>query len=231
MPVGTQLKPDEMRIWLLLLLSCPPLATPARADECDQLPKPSVTIRRLEEKTTVNTQYSYRALNNLGEGLAQPGRQILGLTRGNSSVTFALQIPSYTDRSGRWECVSPQITMTYGFNPITIYVAREFPVGSCAYKEIYEHEMRHVKTYQAHLSGLEKELRETLTARFASNTPWRTPAGQASGRLQRELDERWLPFVQQLIKRVDEAQARIDTKEEYERVADACAGEIRRRIN
>jgi hypothetical protein len=200
------------------------------ADECDKLPKPSVTVKRLDERFTVDTQQSYKTLNHLGSALARPGNQILGLTRGKAVARFATSTPSYLDRSGLWECASPQLTVTFGFSPMAVYVAKEFPAGSCAYNEIYQHELRHVKTYQAHLAGIEKEISDTLNRRFATGAPWRGPAGQTRARLQQELDERWLPYIQREINRADEAQALIDTPEEYARVADACNGEIRKRI-
>jgi hypothetical protein len=205
------------------------LASPLVAEEdCARLPKPSVQVKRLDAPLTFNTQYSYLALNNLGAALARPGHQVLGLTRGSASVGFNTSFPSLADKSGRWECVSPQIVMTYGFNPLTVYIAKEFPEGGCAYKEIYTHEMRHVKTYQEHLARIEKELNETLRQRFETGEPWRGPAGQTVAQLRQELDQRWLPFVQRLIKQVEEAQALIDTPEEYERVANTCAGEIKK---
>ena len=216
-----------MRASCLLLLA---LAGPCLADECDELPKPSVTVKRLDEKISYNTGYSYKALNNLGAALAQPGRQVLGLTRGNATASFVMKTPAYVDRSGRWECASPQITLTFGFTPVTIYVAREFPQGTCAYKEILDHEMRHLKAYQDHMASIEKSLAETLIARFVTDRPWRAPASQTAPQLQKELDERWLPYVQREIAKVEAAQALIDTAEEYERVANACDGEIKKRL-
>ena len=141
------------------------------------------------------------------ECLARPGRQVLGLTRGTAVVSFQTRIVSYVAPDGRWECASPQLTLTYGFEPLTVYVAREFPPGSCAHKEIYEHEMRHVETYQAHLLAIEKGLADLLTARFATGKVWRSPAGQIAGYLQRELDERWIPYIQREIAKVEAAQA------------------------
>lgn len=206
------------------------ISLPAIAEGCVQLPKPSVTIKRLSEKVTVNTRYSVKSLNNLSAALAPPSNHVLGLTRGNASVEFKTNTPSLIDRAGRWECASPQITLIYGFSPITIYVAKEFPEGGCAYKEIYEHEMRHLKTYQTHIATIEKELQAALTARFQTEAPWRGPVGQTATILQQEFSERWVPYVQRVIKRVDDAQALIDTPEEYERVASACNGEIRKRL-
>lgn len=210
----------------LLALSSPCWAT----DPCDELPKPSVTAKRLEERITYNTTYGYRSLTNLGATLARPGKQVLGLTRGNAIAKFTTNTASLIDPSGRWECASPQITLTFGFTPVTVYVAREFPQGSCAYKEIHEHEMRHFKTYQDHMAGIEKTLNDTLANRFATAKVWRGPAGQTAAQLQRELDERWLPYVQREIQKVEVAQALIDTPEEYERVTNSCDGEIRNRL-
>lgn len=214
-----------MRIPALILIAA--LPSLAWADECDQLPPPSVTIKRLEEKIAINTTYGYRTLTNLGAALARPGHQVLGLTRGNAVVSFQTRSPSYVDRTGRWECSSPQIILTYGFSPLTVFVAREFPEGRCAYNEIYQHELRHVKAYQSHIVGIEKELAETLNRRFATGGPWRGPVGQTQARLQQEMDERWLPYIKREIGRVDAAQALIDTPAEYERVANSCNGEIK----
>lgn len=214
---------------LLCLLPLLFLASHAHADECDQLPKPSVTVKRLDQPITLNTTYSYKSLTNIGASVARPNQQVLGLTRGNAVVSFASKTPTFVDATRRWECASPQITVTYGFSPMTVYVAREFPQGGCAYKEIHEHEMRHVKTYQTHMASIEKALSETLNERFATGAPWRGPLGQTAAKLQRELDERWLPYIQRELKRVETAQALIDTPEEYERVANACGGEIRKR--
>jgi hypothetical protein len=207
------------------------LALPARAaDPCDKLPKPSVTVKRLETPLALNTTYSYKSLTNLGAARARPGQQVLGLTRGNATVRFASNTASIVDARERWECASPQIVLTYGFSPLTVYVAREFPQGSCAHKEIHEHEMRHVQAYQKHVADIEKNVSDTLNARFATGAPWRGPAGQVTARLQDELNERWLPYVQRELQKVDAAQALIDTTEEYDRVANACDGEIAKRL-
>lgn len=215
-------------IWLALY--CCSQFVQAEDNPCDALPKPAVTIKRLTEKLDLNTTYSYRSLTNIAGAISQPGREVLGLTRGSASAAFSLLMPSLAEASGRWECSSPQITLTYGFTPVTIYVAREFPPGTCAFQEINEHEQRHLKTYQEHMLAIEKSLNDSLSRRFASGSVWRGPVGENAKRLRRELDERWLPYVQREIKRVESAQALIDTPEEYDRVANACDGEIKKRL-
>ena len=198
------------------------------ADECDKLPPPSVTVKRLDEPVSLDTTYGFRSLKVLGAALSRPGNQILGLTRANSRVNFEIRTTSIVDRSGRWECLSPQFTVTYGFSPMTVYVAKEFPKNSCAFNEIYQHELRHVKAYQDHLVTIEKELTDTLSHRFATGSVWRAPKGQTRLMLEKEMNERWLPFIKHEIERVESAQALIDTPEEYARVSGACGGEIER---
>ncbi|MBK1681394.1 hypothetical protein [Rhodocyclus tenuis] len=212
----------------LLALFTLAFVAPARADECDRLPPPSVTLKRFVEPVTLNTQFGYRELTHLGAAIARPGDQVLGLTRGTAVVRVSTRTPSYTDATRRWECASPQLTLSYGFSPMLVYVAKEFPVGSCAYDEIYRHEQRHVSTYQKHLESIEQELSETLNRRFATNRPWRGPAGQTAVQLQQELNERWLPYLKRQIERVDAAQALIDTPAEYARVMNSCQGEVKR---
>lgn len=221
------MKIARLRRALAFLLAALPAAT-CLADPCDELPKPSVKVERLPTRLALNTSYSIAALNNLGAAVARPGHQVLGLTRGTASASLGSQTPTIVDNRRRWECASPQIILRYGFSPLTVYVAREFPPGSCAHREIHEHEMRHVKTYEDHLVAIEKELSDTLNARFATGAPWRGPAGEVAARLQRELDDRWLPYVQRQIRAVEEAQALIDTDEEYARVANSCDGEIKK---
>lgn len=203
-------------------------ASPVSADECDRLPLPSVTVKRFEEPVSLDTRYGYKALKVLGAEFARPENRVLGLTRATSRASFEIRTTSYVERSGRWECASPQITVTYGHSPMTVYVAKEFPIGSCAYEEIYRHELRHVKAYQDHLVSIERDLTDTLMRRFATGQVWRAPKGQMRMMLEKEMNERWLPYIEREIERVEVKQAEIDTPEEYARVSASCGGEIER---
>ena len=219
-----------MAVWIAMLVA---LVTPlrVRADECDRLPPPSVAIKRLETPVTLDRNYSVAALRAIGPALSRPNERVLGLTRATSRVSVETRIASYIDRSGRWECASPALTVSYGYSPLTVYVAREIAAGSCAYNEVYQHELRHVQTYQARLRRIEPEIAQALQQRFATGAAWRGPKGQAQRVLQRELDERWLPFIKRTIEQVESEQALIDTPQEYARVAKSCHGEVERLLH
>jgi len=201
-----------------------------RADECERLPPPSITLKRFEEPISLDTTYGYKSITVLASTLNRAENRVLGLTRGTARVQFETKTALIIDRTSRWECASPQIAVFYGFSPMKVYVANEFAKGSCAYNEIYRHELRHVKTYQEHLANIEKDLSDALTRRFATGAPWRSPVGQTRLTLERELNERWLPFITREIERVESAQALIDTPEEYARVSASCNGDIKRLV-
>jgi hypothetical protein len=204
------------------------VASPLRADPCDRLPPSAATLKRVDEPITINNSYDHTALASLAAALARPGLQVLGLTRGNATVRFQVEIPLLTDRSGGWECASPQIGVSFGYSPMTVYVAREFAPGSCAYREVLEHEMRHVETYRRHLVAIEAEIADALQRRFAAAAPWRSPLHATRVQLDRELQERWLPYIEREMRRVEVAQAAIDSADEYARAAGQCGGEIER---
>ena len=63
----------------------------------------------------------------------QPG---LTLTHFDHAGVGTLEL---SDASGRWECLSPQRQVSFGYAPLSVHVAREFPPGSCAYREILAH--------------------------------------------------------------------------------------------
>ena len=226
----TRGKSVSRRLGLLAGLSLVLTANAAWADLCAGLPPPAATVQKLEARVATNLEFSVAGLTRLAVEIARPRQQVLGLTRGQAVVRYKLEIQRQLDPSGQWECASPKIALTYGFDPITVFVAREFPPGSCAYQEIHAHELRHLETYKAQVDKVEAEITQALQRRFAGPTPWRGPAGQAQERLQQELGERWIPYVKLLLERGEADQARIDTPEEYARVAASCNGEIGQRL-
>ena len=66
------------------------------ADRCDQLPSPSVILKRHEEPVTLDTRSSYRTLTLIGPRNLPAGKQVLGLTRGTATVRFESRITAYT---------------------------------------------------------------------------------------------------------------------------------------
>jgi hypothetical protein len=166
---------------------------------------------------------SYRTLSQMKAGAR--GSVVLGLTRTESRVSIGVGGPMLFDKASGFECVAPRIDVDVHYLPIIIYIGSEIPAGSCAYREVLAHELRHLKAYQEHLPKVESKVRTALARRFG-NRPLYAPGGQARTLLQREIDTQWMPYIKAEMAQVEIVQARIDSPQEYARLGKVCRGEV-----
>jgi len=172
----------------------------------------------------VDNTYSFHGLTRL-KGSRAPGSYVLGLTRAESRVAIAVHGRMLQDPASGYECVAPRLEVNLNYLPIVVYVGREFAPGTCAYREILAHEMRHLDVYRDFLPQAEKTVSAALARRFEGK-PLYAPSGQARNLLQREIDTGWMPFIKKEMAKVEQLQAAIDTPQEYARLGKVCAGEV-----
>lgn len=172
----------------------------------------------------IDNGISYVALTQMKRPSQQAGL-VLGLTRAESRVDLQIDGPTLQDPASGIECAAPRITVTLSYPPIVVYVGREFAAGTCAYREILAHEMRHLKSYTDALPKVEEQVRERLGRRF-DGKPLYARAGQARGLLQQEINGNWLPYIKNEMLKIDKLQEGIDSPQEYARLSKVCAGEV-----
>jgi len=215
--------------WALALVGLFVLApasarTPFQAN-CEDTLGESISVFTLRQNGyRVDNAYSFHGLTRL-KGDRAPGTYVLGLTRAEASVSIGVKGRMLSDPATGYECVAPRLEVNLTYLPIVVYVGREFAPGTCAYKEILAHEMRHLNTYMDFLPRAEKVVRAALEKRFAGK-PLYAPAGQARNLLQREIDTGWMTFIKNEMAKVEKLQAAIDTPQEYARIGKVCAGEV-----
>lgn len=173
---------------------------------------------------TIDNTLSYKSLTMM-KGARPANHYVLGLTRLESRVAIGLDGPLLDDPASGYECVAPQVQVSLSYVPIVIFIGREFRPGSCAYKEILAHEMRHLDAYLAHLPKVEATVRSALARRFDTR-PLYAPAGRARSLLAREIDHGWMPYIKGELAKGDALQAAIDTPQEYARLSKVCQGEV-----
>ncbi|MES2933343.1 MAG: hypothetical protein V4805_07635 [Pseudomonadota bacterium] len=214
---------------LLLVLFCQIPCAWARTafqTRCeDTLPKTISVLSANQNGYSIDTSVSYKMLTRMGS--AGTGGFVLGLTKMNSRVEMELSGQVLQDRASAYECIAPQIKVSLIYTPMKVYVGKEFPVGSCPYQEILQHELRHVQIYQAHLPKVEATVREALSKAFQAQ-PLYAPAGQAQRLLQQKMDDGWLAYIQGEMNKVEAQQAQIDTPAEYARLSKTCGGEMQK---
>lgn len=198
--------------------------TPFQARCEDAIGAAVVTLTSKDNGYSVNNTLPYQALTRM----KQDGGAsfVLGLTRTESRISFALDGVILVDPTSGYECVAPKIDVSLAYQPIMIYVGREFLPGTCAYQEILAHEMRHLKAYLDHLPKVERLVRGALKTRF-SGPPIYAPGGQAKRLLEKEMDGGWMPYIKHEMAKVEQLQASIDSPQEYARLSKVCAGEVK----
>lgn len=149
-----------------------------------------------------------------------------GLMRGAISVGTQSAVAWQHSNNQNDNCFwFDQIEVTLRLNP-TIYIAREIPYNSCLYKEVMAHEFQHFNTdfqvakdYQA---IFDRELNR-MARELGVIGPYTRDMGM---RPKEELLKRLDALVTQISAHMKEdrllRQARIDTREEYDRIAQAC---------
>ena len=120
-------------------------------------------------------------------------------------------------------CARPSVHVKLRLVDPVVYMASEYPVGTCRYDTVYLHEMRHVQAYEALLRKTAATVREQLDARFP---PGYLGRGGSPQELQKDLDEyveqTLMPGVSRLLSQSHRLQTAIDSEEEYLRLTLAC---------
>ncbi|MET0981117.1 MAG: hypothetical protein ABWY02_03390 [Telluria sp.] len=219
----------KLRIWLLALvllsILAPASARTAFQARCEDTIGESVSVIASKQGGyRVDNSHSFHGLDAL-KGSRAPGSHVLGLTRTEARVTVGLHGRMLTDPASGYECVAPRLEVQLHYLPIVVYVGREFVPGTCAYREILAHELRHRDIYLDFLPGAEKAVSDALARRFEGK-PLYAPRGQSRNLLQREIDSSWMPFIKRELAKVELLQASIDTPQEYARLGKVCAGEV-----
>lgn len=220
-----KLRCAPMLALLFLGAVAPASARTAFQARCEDTIGESVSVLTSQQNGyRIDNTYSFHGLSSM-KGDRAPGSYVLGLTRTESRVGIKVQGRMLSDPGTGYECVAPRLEVKLTYLPIVVYVGREFTPGTCAYREILAHELRHRDIYLDHLPRTEKIVSEALARRFQGK-PLYAPAGQVRSLLQREIDASWLPFIKNEMIKVERLQAAIDTPQEYARLGKVCAGEV-----
>jgi hypothetical protein len=184
----------------------------------------ATTFSTRESSWRVDNTLSYRNLTRMKRPGVRNG-YVLGLTRATSRVAIQVDGTLLASPDGARECVMPRIAVTLYYQPIVVYVSREFEPDSCAYRQILAHEMRHLKSYLDYLPKVEERVRDKLGGRFAGK-PVYARAGESRVLLQRDIDRYWMPYIKAEMGRAESLQAAIDSPREYARLSKVCQGEV-----
>jgi hypothetical protein len=205
------------------------LAPPAAAarDSCPaQAGTIDVNFQTQSRAPSYNNTLNVTGIRNLiherGTAVAGPHTQALGVTIVTPS--FGLEAHTqYLSQDGGYCVYLRGVDATFGFHDLDVYVASEYPPGSCEYRTILDHENQHVAInkngllrdaplVRAALEQLVAEVRPVFSADPHAATQAIT--ADLSRRMQASLDS----FENDLAQR----HAQIDTNSNYKATSEVC---------
>lgn len=218
--------------WLSALGLCVGLcagASVARADcrltglTVPPMPPPTIRMNVIEP----HVQYHHE-LDLLGLGkvrtreMAQKG-VLLGLTRYYEPVRLQVRSHVYGRKSGGEVCASPaEIIMDIGHPVEDVYVANNYPPGSCEYQAVLAHENTHVSINQQVFREVAPRLRQALDEAGREGFPMHFASQKDAERVVQVVQQRIAPVLQHLENRLKQENAKIDTPERYRRDQSVC---------
>lgn len=214
---------------MLPYLLLPGLARAAEAGadafalRCQREMKPVLEVRTHEPSFIVSNNVSTRVLHTR-DTYGHAGQMMLGLTSRTARTEVVFDGPALLDKGTGRECISPRIWVDLSYEPLHVYVAREFSAASCAYRAVYAHEMQHVELYRTQLPLVEQAVRAALERRYGAS-PLYARAGRGLDRLADDVDNWLRPLIRAELSWLAALQRDIDTPEEEFRLSHSCQGE------
>jgi hypothetical protein len=197
--------------------------TPFEA-QCRERLRPTFTINTIQAGYQIENNTSTRVLHKRSMH-SHSSDLMLGLTAVTSRVEVGVSGHVLQEAGTGRECLAPQIDIELRYQPLKVYIAREFSPLGCPYREVLEHEMRHVQLYLDHLPKVEALVRAELERRYAGK-PLYSGSGDTLSALEQQIDAWLWPMIKTEMHRVELYQRTLDTDEEESRLSRVCSGEL-----
>ena len=111
------------------------------------------------------------------------------------------------------------------YRRVDVFIAREYPVGSCQYKAVLEHEEEHVRVSRQNLEEFAPRIRRALTSLLipTGQQPAKVVSAAAARRNVKGIsDELLQPIYKEMMASLVRAQKDVDSPVEYARVQRKC---------
>lgn len=152
--------------------------------------------------------------------------RVLGLTVSKSQYHAKVQGDALEDARTGLTCMRPQITVAISSGVQRVYVAREFPTGTCSHQAVSYHEMQHVAINEKvvmHVGGLAQQGMN----RYFSQRILYGRKEQLVHQVLDQIQNQWLPWIKQNTQQMGQyMHAQIDTAEEKSKLTRMCGDEF-----
>lgn len=218
--------PAILRVLLLLVLPVlsPLLPAMARADGCGPAPgEPQVEVRLETQATKLDRGRGLRALiddPSFAHLRSDAFPYTLGVTQMSLAGGLNMNISGDPRDGGTycWSAKSIEISLRASN---TVYIAGEIPRDGCLWREVRQHEDRHVAVNRAFFPRLAELIRPALLD-ISRRTISASSADAAKAFFGKAVNDAIDAAQRDFEAAINECHGDIDTPEEYGRVSNAC---------
>ncbi len=217
---------------MVLTASAEASSSRSPSNEWCRLPKnPQIKITTNTDRINWFFNYSQSQLNNFDVDTVNPyGNSIHtdvgGLMKGGISMTQTMRFNTITHKGLRQSCLFYEtVTVDLKIEP-NIYIAREYPPGSCKHNAIKGHELKHINEDRLIVNKYANIIGQILKAEIDKQSlygPVSVAQEQQISQIMRARMENILRMVNQKMEIERRTrQQEIDNMKEYERVNNLC---------
>ncbi len=217
---------------LLELMFWPPTAN--AEDWCQPKEAPHINIHTSTDQVSFDFSLSEKQLNKFSVSTVNPYASNIitdvgGLMKGGIEANMQMSFGTMTDRGAGQMCYwHDTIDVSLHIKP-TIYIANEFPAGSCMHTAIMEHEQKHVTVDREIVNKYAKLIGEAFQSditRYRVFGPIPISQGDAMAQqLKHRMESIFKTYTAQMSAERKQRQQQVDNINEYERVNHLCPKE------
>lgn len=217
---------------ILLSLIAPPTQVFAGNDNwCSPSDSPKINIHTSTDQVFYNFTLSEKQLDNFSVSTVSPYSSnvitdVGGLMKGGIETQQRMNFGTMTNRTTGQICYWHDSMEVYMHIKPTIYVASNFPKGSCMHTAILEHEHKHVlvdrEIVNKYAALIGQALRDDIT-RYRVYGPIPLSQEQAlASQMKERMKSILMKYTNQMSTERRQRQQQIDSLSEYERVNNLC---------
>lgn len=218
-------------LFLSALVFLVPSAHAFAAGWCTSVQSPQIRVKTDTDNIQYDFSRSEKDLNSFSIDTVNPyGDNVItdvgGLMQGRINVNQRMKYGTLTNTKTSEICYwYTEITVSLHISP-TIFVAKEFPKGSCKHKAILDHEHQHVVIDREIVNKYAKIIGDSLYQEVSARGVFGPVPLSKSAQLEDQLKKRMEKLLTQYSEKINEErrirQQALDSLSEYERVNKAC---------
>jgi hypothetical protein len=188
---------------------------------CGKLPSTHLKVVAVPLTFERDDSQSIEALT-AKRGSALATHRANGLTAAAFGYSADIELNAVDDRRGSRTCGMPRLRVELSMQPVTVFVASELATGSCQHDVTLSHEMKHVEVLRQTLDRAARDLERDLPEAIGAELRHAKNPEELQQRLVVSVRDYLARFMGEQQRLLDQAQADVDSPEEYARVSNAC---------